>query len=202
MNIFCTYVNLVFCTYMSWSYRLFFKINSQIGKRLWFDRLMYFCAHWLVYIMGFIMLSWGAFFLENSDFRMVVKLILTALFFATVFSYLLGYLWRHPRPIVEFPNIKTLLNTIETWKSFPSDHTLVSFSFAFSTILIDVTPWLTVILIIIASFIAFGRVWVGVHYPRDIIGGIIVAVLFVWISPWLLQNVTQPLYNAVRLFLN
>ena len=46
-----------------------------------------------------------------------------------------------------------------------------------------------------ASLIAFSRIYVGVHYPRDIIGGIFFAIFFVFISFKLLENITQPLYN-------
>lgn len=80
-----------------------------------------------------------------------------------------------PRPYVM---IDGLINIIEQQSdySFPSGHTAASF--AFVSVLWMVAPKkLSVPLTILASFIAFSRLYVGVHYPTDIIGGIIIGSL-------------------------
>ena len=71
---------------------------------------------------------------------------------------------------------------IPTSFSFPSGHTVSSFSVAF--ILLH-APWkrLQYIPIVIASLIAVSRLYVGVHYPTDLICGVLFAAfgsLIVW----------------------
>ena len=117
---------------LSWSHKLFFRVNAQVGKRKWVDGLMYFCAHWLIYIIGIMAMWWGAFSLvdEQPDlFVGFIKLLLTGLVLAEILSYGIALLWRHPRPYIEFPHIKYILKPVESWKSFPSDHTIFSFIF-------------------------------------------------------------------------
>lgn len=179
---------------MSWSQKLFLKINSLIGKNLFRDKVMHFIATWLLFILGFIALSWGNIFLDPVDFKLFVKLLLTTIVLSMVLGRLLGLVWKHPRPIVEFPRIKELLVPLENWRSFPSDHTTISFIFAILAFFMGTSLGFIIFLLVGASLVAFSRIYVGVHYPRDIIGGIITAIIFSCLAFWLLGNVTEPVY--------
>lgn len=190
---------------MSWSQKLFFKINKQLGKRAWLDRLMYLSANLLIYVLAFFVVSWGVFVLGgiNPDkFELMVKILLTTFVFSFVISYGIALVWKHPRPIVEFPETKMLLHPIETWKSFPSDHTAMSFLLAGSVVLMGAGIGFSIFVLVLATVIAFARVYVGVHYPRDIIGGFVLACVLLLSASWLLENVTQPLYTFLTNFIS
>ncbi|PLX26482.1 hypothetical protein C0581_04440 [Candidatus Parcubacteria bacterium] len=188
---------------LSWSHKLFLKINAHIGKNKFFDAVAYVCAIFLIYILGAMVLGWGAFILFESSpdqFDYLIKLLLTAHVFAIGISYILAVIWPHRRPRAELENIKNVFRTIETWKSFPSDHTTISCLLAFIAIIVGVPVWFGALLVILALIVGSARVYCGVHYPRDIIGGIVWAGVVALMSPWLLENITQPIYDWVTLF--
>ncbi|NCO04906.1 MAG: phosphatase PAP2 family protein [Candidatus Magasanikbacteria bacterium] len=167
----------------SWSRTIFFAINQVTGKYRVLDSFMIFCAMWLIFILGSVVVYLSIPLIlftdgDNSFFSFLV-LLLTTLFFAIAVNWLFAYAFPHPRPIVEFPKITQLLTPMSTWKSFPSDHTTVAFIFAlFSTFFFSEFPFITVCTFLCASVVAFSRIYVGVHYPRDIVGGIVSALFF------------------------
>lgn len=185
----------------SWSQKLFFKINGQLGKNKLLDKTMHFIANWLLFILGFIVLSWGNIFLDPIAFKLFVKLLLTAIILSMIIGRLVGLFWKHPRPIIEFPSVKELFAPLENWRSFPSDHTTICFIFVILVSLMGASLGFTIFLLVIASLVAISRIYVGVHYPRDIIGGVIAAIIFSLLAPWLVENITQPLYNFLLKFL-
>ncbi len=180
-----------------WSKKLFLKINNQLGKRVWLDKLMSFFARPLIYILFFCIICWGAIVLDPNDFKFLLKLIITTLCFAILFSWLTAVIVRFHRPMVELPGIKFLVKPYQTWKTFPSDHTLISFSLVLVAIDVGAGWILGIIFLLIATLIAFSRVYVGVHYPRDILAGIIYAIIFSSLAYWLLENISQPVYNLM-----
>jgi undecaprenyl-diphosphatase len=72
------------------------------------------------------------------------------------------------RPPLVDPDPEPLLSVPET-HSFPSGHATVSFACA--TVLALAVPRLRVPLFVLAALIAFSRVYVGVHYPFDVLAG-------------------------------
>jgi undecaprenyl-diphosphatase len=58
--------------------------------------------------------------------------------------------------------------------SFPSGHTATAFAAA--TVLSFCTPRLAPALFLLAAAIAYSRLYVGVHFPLDVAGGIVIGV--------------------------
>ena len=58
--------------------------------------------------------------------------------------------------------------------SFPSGHATVAFACA--TVLALAVPRLRVPFFVLAALIAFSRVYVGVHYPFDVLAGAVLGV--------------------------
>ena len=61
--------------------------------------------------------------------------------------------------------------------SFPSGHTASSFAVATSLALSFQRRWAGTLLIILAAAIAISRMYVGVHYPLDVLCGMVDAIL-------------------------
>ncbi len=87
---------------------------------------------------------------------------------------LLKPLFSRLRPCNRFPDIELLIQKPSS-PSFPSGHTMVAFAAAM--MLYYFNKRLGVACFVLAFLIAFSRLYLFVHYPTDILGGILFGVL-------------------------
>jgi undecaprenyl-diphosphatase len=97
-----------------------------------------------------------------------------AILLAESLSGALKHAFERDRPPVARPIPEPLLEAPTTY-SFPSGHATVSFACA--TVLALAVPRLAVPLYVLAALVAFSRVYVGVHYPGDVLAGAVLGVL-------------------------
>lgn len=84
-------------------------------------------------------------------------------------SYAMGQLYSHPAPYMA--GYETLL-TEAPENSFPSQHTTVAFAFVWPLLYLQDRLRVGLIALAPALLVGISRVYVGVHYPIDIIGAI------------------------------
>lgn len=87
-----------------------------------------------------------------------------------------------PRPPVRPAGPEPLVGVPDN-PSFPSGHAATSF--ACGLVLAWAAPRLAVPLLLLATAIAFSRVYVGVHYPLDAVGGAALGLLVATALRWL-----------------
>lgn len=113
--------------------------------------------------------------------KKVAILGLIAIFLTDALIILIKYIAAEPRPFLVLSNVNLL--AIANDNSFPSGHTAVSFAAA---TLIGLKYhdksngkkyWLIYPLILLAILIGFSRIYIGVHYPYDVIFGAIMGIL-------------------------
>jgi len=73
--------------------------------------------------------------------------------------------------------IGTLLIKHAPETSFPSDHTTFLFAITFSFMFFKLDRFFELFLFVLALFGSIARVYVGVHYPFDILGGVVTGFL-------------------------
>ena len=82
---------------------------------------------------------------------------------------LIGLLWYRPRPYVAHPGSVHLLVTHSADSSFPSDHAAAAFAIAV-VLLIAHRRW-GLLALAAAALTGYARVYVGDHYPTDVLAG-------------------------------
>ncbi|MCU0452163.1 MAG: phosphatase PAP2 family protein [Bacteroidetes bacterium] len=113
----------------------------------------------------------------------VLVLTLTILIMDQFSSAVLKDLFLRPRPCHELTDVR-LLVSCGAGKSFPSSHAVNTFAGA--VVLGFFYPRAWWYLLGYGALVAYSRIYVGVHYPFDVIGGGIIgaagAALILWVS--------------------
>ncbi|HAL57364.1 MAG TPA: hypothetical protein DCP63_13080 [Bacteroidetes bacterium] len=87
------------------------------------------------------------------------------------------------RPFETLPDVKVKDNTSSLGSSFPSGHTSQAFAIATLIALEYPKPYVYVPAFIWAGLVGYGRIYLGVHYPSDVLGGLVlgtVSAILVW----------------------
>ena len=99
----------------------------------------------------------------------------TALLFGLIFgNLLLKNIVARPRPF-SGKEIELLVSVPKDW-SFPSGHTMASFEMA--SVMFYMNRKIGYAAITVALLVAFSRLYLYVHYPTDILGGIVLGTFF------------------------
>lgn len=159
---------------------LFLTIHNLSGHNLAIDRFMEFAAVDLIYLAGVILLVLAI--TNHSQGRKILLLSIISGAIAMIALRVINMLYFEPRPFITHPQIIPLIKYTAD-ASFPSFHTTVMAVLAFAFLYHQVN--LTWIFILMMFLVGFARIYVGVHYPLDILGAMIVGLFSVQLGWWL-----------------
>lgn len=131
-----------------------------------------------------------AFLFGGEKTRSTLMITLCAAIVAALCSWLIGHYAYMPRPFVEQVG-NTLLDHKDN-ASFPSNHTL--FMSVFATIfLLNKKIKMGVLFLLLSVAMGWSRVYLGVHYPMDIAGAMLLAA----VVSTIIWKVSQPLVSKL-----
>ncbi|MCA1248716.1 undecaprenyl-diphosphatase [Massilia sp. MS-15] len=149
---------------------LFAVLNAPAGLDGWPLLGAIFAAEWLIYLVPLsLVVLWLA---GGGPVREAALRAFVAAMCALALNNLIGQLWYSPRPFVLEAGHTFLLHAADS--SFPSDHATSIFSVALVLAFSGVpaarrTGWL---LLPLALVVAWSRVYLGVHWPKDMAGAL------------------------------
>ena len=122
------------------------------------------------------------------------------IFTVLILCYLVGNLSIKPivariRPFDAMPLLGGLIISPPTDFSFPSGHTMCSF--ASSVVIFSNNKKIGLFTLILSSFIGFSRLYLYVHYPSDVFGGMIIGITIGIITAVIFKNLDERRERAV-----
>lgn len=163
---------------MNWNNYLFQKIYSGIGRGSFMDAVALFFAEYFTYFLIFGVIFW--IFSKptvKAKFRAFSFVFLSVLISRGILTELIRYFYKSERPFVAL-GFEPLV--FDGNPSFPSGHAALLFAMSFSIFFIN--RKLGIWFMISAILVSLARIYAGVHWPLDILGGIAVALIGTYIS--------------------
>lgn len=171
---------------MSFDSTLFHLLNNLAGKSGVLDFFGIFFASYFPYIVALaamIIILWDRNW--KTRFEHAAFAALTLLLSRGLFVTVIRFFYVRPRPFVAFPEIVKLITQSAAEASFPSGHAAVFFALAAVFYYIH-RKWFRYFLAA-AIIIGIARVFVGVHYPLDIVAGALIG----WGSAWAVSRIMK-----------
>lgn len=159
--------------------QLFLWLNSFHNP--FFDNIMWLASGKLTWLpLYFIFLVFLIIKYKKDCWLPILGIALVILLSDQISSGLIKPLAERLRPSHE-PSLQGLVHLVNAYKGgkygFVSSHAANSFGLAVFFVLLVRRRWFTVSILIWAAIVSYSRVYLGVHYPGDIIGGALVGSL-------------------------
>lgn len=185
----------MFNSILNWDSQMVEKANSLVGNYAWLDKIFAYLGMGLVYLVPVILI--GMWFYSRYAKQPTLQILLSGILPWFVFNKLFQYfIWYRPRPYTAADiTIQEVLFHRPDY-SFPSDHATLLAAVTVAAFLAGykkVGWWFLSITILVGIM----RVITGVHYPLDIIAGVVSGTLGAYIVYWLRGPLTKYVYNPI-----
>lgn len=169
-----------------------FNFIFGLGQKIGLNWLYEFLATYLIYV---VVVVFSFFLLKEKDLRKKVFVFLFSLLLLVIsrglVTEIIRFIFPKQRPFAQLDFVPLVSNS-GLINSMPSGHTVFVFSLAFCVFLLNKKwGWICVGL---AFLVSLGRILVGVHWPMDVLVGVLIS----GVSYWGLKKVTYNLQFTVN----
>lgn len=176
----------------AWNVELFERINATAATPHWLITLAIGIAQWVIWLVPlWLTLSW---FRSRAQERRELLQALATVLLALALGQAIGMAWPQPRPFMLHLGSQFLAHAPDP--GFPSDHVTVFWSLACAALATRGFSRLAVLWFALGLLVGCSRVFLGVHFPLDVLGALPVAVLAA-LSVWALRQPMEPIYTAL-----
>lgn len=134
--------------------------------------LAQFLADWVLYLVAAgLVIGWLR---GGAMTRRTLVHVAMATLLALAVNFIIAALWYHPRPFELGIGNQLIAHPAET--SFPSDHATILFAVAFSLLVFGAARLWAWLALAAAVAVSWARVWLGIHWPLDMLGSMVVAL--------------------------
>jgi undecaprenyl-diphosphatase len=163
--------------------RLFLWLNGH--HSVFWDNVMWFISGKIEWLPLYLVLA--AYIIYRFRLQSIPVIIAIAL--AIVLADQLAVdlfkdVFQRLRPTYN-PEIQNLVHTVNNYKGgsfgFISNHAANTFAFATFLCLLFKNRYFTLFILIWATIVSYSRIYLGVHYPADVLGGMLFGALLGWL---------------------
>ncbi len=162
--------------------RLFLWLNSHHSP--FWDQFMYFVSGKAEWIPLYLILA--AYIIYRYKFQSILILI-GAIIAVSAADQLAVHAFKNVferlRPSQD-PEIASLVHIVNNYRGglygFVSNHAANTFALATFLILLIKNKWFRLFILCWALLVSYSRIYLGVHYPADILGGALLGMLIAW----------------------
>lgn len=176
--------------------QLFTLFNTVAGSSPFADTLIVFFAKYLPYLLvvAFLLLLFFSPYPRREKARLFLATVISSVIARGFVTELIRFFYHRPRPFLTF-HLQPLIAD-SSW-SFPSGH--ATFFFAMATAIYMYNKKWGTGFFIAAILVGIARIIAGVHYPSDILGGMIIGIAIAYLCVryvWpRLESVVDNLYK-------
>ncbi|UOF90702.1 undecaprenyl-diphosphatase [Fodinisporobacter ferrooxydans] len=184
----------------SFDLTVYHALNHLAGHHPVLDAIMVFFAQYALELYAVLfVVAWFALPKSNSDKRHALMVAGLSGVLALLINFLISHVWFRPRPFVTLAQMhesftKFIPHSADA--SFPSDHTSGSYAFA-SASWGKTSKWVSWAFTSIAIIVMIARVYVGVHWPTDVLASFVVGL----VSSKIMWKLSPKIYPLTRIVL-
>lgn len=181
---------------------LFLTLNGLHSP--FFDQFFYYATKPIIWLPLYLLMLF--LLIREFKWKTITIVIAVALMITTSdqLANVSKYGTKRLRPTHE-PGIEQLVHTVNDYRggqyAFYSAHASNNFAIAVFLLLLlrRRYRWLVPVLLIWASIMAYSRIYLGVHYPGDILAGILMGIFLANLFTWITRKVVGYQERCLRL---
>ena len=173
------------------NHTLFLGLNAPAHPGLLMLALAKFFGEYAIFVVPLLLAA--GWLRGNEHSRKIWLEASVSMLAGLLINQFIALLWPHPRPFMLGLGHNLIAHAANS--SFPSDHLTGLWAFSFSLLMHRSQRMTAVALILLGLPMAWARIYLGVHFPLDMLGAALVAGFSAWLALTGARLYMAPLYR-------